>query len=245
MHKTDANPSNPTLKSLYRIGGVAPLVTLTVYLGQLLIIIVSGVTFPATPESWFALFQQNTLLGLVFLNAFDVFSIAILGLMFLALYFALRETDPSYMVVASFFAFLGIAVFVSTRALMVSGTLNLSGLYAAATTTVQKSQILTAWLTITSPTRATPETTGFLFVAIAGLIISTVILRGKVFNNAIAYVGITGFIITLANQISIIVAPAIATILMPLNGLAWLIWWILVSRKLLQLGKSNYRVLRK
>ena len=245
MHKTDANPSNPTLKSLYRIGGVAPLVTLTVYLGQLLIIIVSGVTFPATPESWFALFQQNPLLGLVFLNAFDVFSIAILGLMFLALYFALRETDPSYMVVASFFAFLGIAVFVSTRALMVSGALNLSGLYAAAITTVQKSQILTAWLTITSPTRATPETTGFLFIAIAGLIISIVILRGKVFNNAIAYVGITGFIITLANQISIIVAPAIATILMPLNGLAWLIWWILVSRKFLQLGKNNYRVLRK
>ena len=238
MDKTNANSSNPTLKSLYRIGGAAPLVTLTIYLSQLLIIIVSGVTYPTTPESWFALFQQNPLLGLVFLNAFDVFSIAILGLMFLALYFALRETNLPYMVVASFFAFLGIAVFVSTRALMVSGILNLSGLYTAATTTVQKSQILTACLTITSPARATPETTGFLFIAVASLIISTVILRGKVFHNAVAYVGITGFIITLANQISIIVAPAIVSILMPLNGLVWLIWWILISRNFCSLEKA-------
>ena len=239
MDKTNANSSNPTLKSLYRIGGAAPLVTLTIYLSQLLIIIVSGVTYPTTPESWFALFQQNPLLGLIFLNAFDVFSIAILGLMFLALYVALRCTNPSYMAVATFFAFLGVAVFVSARAEMVTATLSLSNQFAIATTEAERSQILAAGHAVMALSRATPETLGFFFITIASLIISTVILQSSTFSKMIAYLGILGSIIVLANDISIVIAPSIATILMPLSGLVWLVWWILVGQKLLRLEHKD------
>ena len=42
----------------------------------------------------------------------------------------------------------------------------------------------------------------------------------------------------LTNDISIVVAPSLAAILMPINGLLWLIWWVLVSRGLFQLGRQ-------
>ena len=73
IDKPGAETDFQNWKNLYLIGGIAPLITLTIYLIQLLVIIFSGVSYPTTPEGWFALFQNNTLLGLIFLNAFDVF----------------------------------------------------------------------------------------------------------------------------------------------------------------------------
>jgi hypothetical protein len=228
---------DPTWKTLYRIGGVAPLIVLVFYSSQFLVSF-SGETYPTTPEGWFALFQRSRILGLYFLNALDVLSIALLGTMFLALYVALKETHPSLMAIAAFLAFLGIAVFVSTRAAMVSATLSLSDQYAAATTEAQRSQILAAGRAIHAAGRATPETTGFFFTAIAGLIISIVLLRGGSFGRATAYVGILASLVTFANDMSIVLAPSLAAILMPINGLLWLIWWLLISYGLVKLGRN-------
>jgi hypothetical protein len=238
MDSTSAKPADLTWGSLFRIGGIAPLVTFALYLSQVLIIIISGEAYPTTPESWFVLIQRSKLLGLIFLNALDGFSIAVLGLMFLALFIALRKTNPSYMAAAAFFAFLGVAIFVSMRAFMVSGALNLSDQYAAAGTAAQKSQILTAWRAITSPARATPETIGFLFMAVSGFITSMVMLRSKTFSRVTACIGIVAGVATLANDICLVVAPSVAALIMPVNGLLWLIWWILTGQKLLQLGRS-------
>jgi hypothetical protein len=185
------------------------------------------------------LFQRSKILGLFFLNALDIFSIAILGLMYLALYVALRRTNPSQMVIATFFAFLGVAVFISSRAAMVSATLSLSDQYATAATETQSFQSLAAGQAITSLSRATPETIGFLFMAIAGLVYSKVILQSENFSKVIGYLGILAFTFTLANDISLVVAPSAAAILMPINGLIWLIWWLLVGRTLLQFGQNT------
>jgi len=233
----DAETADSNWKSLYRIGGVAPLIALAFYLTQMLVTI--GEAHPATVEDWFSLFQRSKVLGLLYLNALDVFSIAILGTMFLALYVALKRTNESYMAIAAFFALLGIAVFVSLRADAVSASLSLSGQYAAATTEAHRAQILAAGQAMTAPVRATPQTIGFLFIAVASLIISIVMLRSKVFNTATAYLGILAGIVTFADHMCVVVAPSIAGILMPIDGLLWLIWWILASRGLFRLGKCT------
>ena len=226
-------------KHLYRIGGAAPFVALIFYLSQFLIFF-SGEAYPTTSEGWFMLFQRSKILGLFFLNALDIFSIAILGLMFLALYTALRHTSPSYMVISTFFALLGITVFVSSRASMVSGMLSLSDQYVSTISSGgQRTEVLAAGQVITSLSRATPETIGFLFMAIAGLIISIVILQSETFIKAIAYIGILAFIMTIVNNISLIVAPSITSIIMPINGLLWTIWWVLVGGTLLQLSRKT------
>lgn len=236
----DVETADASWKRLYRIGSVAPLIMLTFYLIQVLTWIfgdLAGEPYPTTTSDWFSLFQRNKVLGLLYLNALDIFSIAILGIMFLALYVAFKRTSASYMIIAVFFAFIGIAAFVSSRADTVSASLSLSSQYAAATAEAQRAQILAAWQATDAPVRATIQTIGFLFIAVASLIISAVMLQSKVFGKATAYVGILAGVGTFADQICIVVAPSISSILMPINGLLWFIWWILVSRGLFQLGK--------
>ena len=228
-------------RRLYRIGAVAPLVTLAFYMTEVLAIIFGGLAgepYPTAAGDWLSLFQRSKVLGLLYLNALDVFSIAILGVMFLALYVALRRTSESYMAIAALLAFVGIAAFVSSRADAVSASLTLSGQYAAATTESQRAQVLAAWQAAEAPVRATPQTLGFLFIAIAGLIISAVMLQGEVFGKVTAYVGILAGVVTLADHSCIVVAPSIAGILMPVDGLLWFVWWLLSSRGLFRLQRS-------
>jgi hypothetical protein len=224
-----------TWKSLYKMGAIAPLITIAIYVIQ--IIATLGEPYPVTMEEWFKMFQRSKILGLFYLNAFDIFSIAFLGLMFLALYIALRNVNPSFMLIAAFFAFLGVAIFVSSRADMVTATLNLSEQYANVTAETQQVQILAAGQVMHAITEATVETIGFLFVAVSSLIISIVMLQSDIFNKITAYVGIFGCIVTIADQVFLVIAPSIAIILLPINGLLWLIWWLMVSRGLFRLSQ--------
>ena len=207
-------------KILYRIGGVAPFITLALYLSQFLLLF-SAETYPTTPEGWFMLFQRNQLLGLFMLNALDIVSITILGLLFLALYDVLKETNPALISIALYFTFLGITMFVSSRAEAVSTTHALSIKYAAASSNALKSELVAAGHAVH-----------------ASLIISVVIVRSGVFRKYIGLLGILAFIVTLVNDISLIIVPSLASLLMPLNGLLWLIWWLLISRNPLKLAKS-------
>jgi hypothetical protein len=156
------------------------------------------------------------------------FSFALLGILFLALYVALRHVRPSWMLIALYFALLGAVVFIVPRVLTLS-VVTLSDLHAAATTEAQRTMYLTVGKALSHVSTATPQTLGFLSMAVAGLIISVVILRSQSFGRGVGYVGIVGFVVTLANYISWLIAPSIAAMLMPINGLLWLLWWIMIS----------------
>jgi hypothetical protein len=237
MEDTDNQTTDAQWSTLYRAGAVAPLIALALYASQF-IILIFGDPFPTTIEGWFALFQRNKLLGLWYLNALDIVSFALLGIMFLALYVALRRIRPSWMLIAIYFALLGVVVFIVPRALTLS-IVTFSDLHAAATTEAQRTMYLTAAETLSNVSTATPQTLGFLFMAAAGLIISVVILRSPSFGRVTGYVGIVGFVVALLNCISWIIAPSIAAVLMPINGLLWLIWWLLVSVGLFKLARGT------
>jgi hypothetical protein len=228
-------------RTLYRAGALAPLIALILYSSQF-IILIFGDPFPATVEGWFALAQRNKVLALWYLNALDIVSFALLGIMFLALYVALKRVRPSWVLIALYFGLLGAVVFVVPRALMLS-LLPLSDLHAAATTEAQRTLYLAAGETLSLVGTATPQTLGFLFMAVAGLIISAVILRGRApssasaFGKAAGYVGIVGFVVALANYVGWLIAPSIAAVLMPIDGLLWLLWWLMISAGLFKLAK--------
>jgi hypothetical protein len=237
-HQTDDARWRP----LYYAGAVAPLIAFLFYLIEFSILFV-GEPYPTTIEGWFALIQQSKLLGLWYLNALDILSFALLGIMFLALYKALRRFGPAYMLIALYAALLGVVVFIVPRALHLS-LLPLSDLHAAATTEAQKTVYLAAGEALSQVSTATPQTLGFLFMAVAGLIISVVLLRTQSFTSvalsrAVGYVGIVGFVAALANFGGRLLAPTIAEILMPINGLMWFAWWILVSVNLFSLARET------
>jgi hypothetical protein len=147
------------------------------------------------------------------------------------------------MLIALYFALLGVVVFVVPRVLM-TFMVTFTDLHAAATTEAQRTMYLTAGETLSPMGTATPQTLGFLFMTVAGLIISVILLRSRSFGGAAALgkaagvVGIIGFFVALANYITWIVAPSIAAVLMPINGLLWFVWWLMMSAGLFRLAKD-------
>lgn len=242
MGKTNIQTTDTKWSTLYRAGALAPLIALVFYCSQF-IILIAGDPFPTTIEGWFALLQRNKLLGLWYLNSLDIVSFALLGLMFLALYVALRHTRPSWMLIALYFALLGVVVFVVPRTLVLA-TAPLSDLHATATSEAQRATYLIAGETLSQVSTATPQTLGFLFMAVGGSIISAVILRSQplggsaVLNKAVGYVGIVGLAVTLANYASWLLGLSLAAMLMPISGLLWLLWWIMISVVLFKLAKA-------
>jgi hypothetical protein len=228
-------------RPLYQAGAVAPLVALAFYLIEFSLLIV-GEPYPADIEGWYALVQQSKLLALLYLNALDIISFTLLGIMFLALYVALRRVDPSWTLIALYLALLGAAVFVVPRALHLS-LLPLSDLHAAATAETQRTLYLAAGEALSQVSSATPQTFGFLLMAAAGMVMSFVVLRrelpGRPFGKVAAYIGIVGFVAALANFLSRLLAPDVAAVLMPVNGLLWFAWWILVSVGLFRLARRT------
>jgi hypothetical protein len=231
-----SQPADAKWKTLYRAGAVAPLMALVFYLTEFSISIF-GEPYPTTIEGWYALFQRSKLLGLWYLNALDIVSFALLGIMFLALYVALERLRPSWMLVALYIALLGVVVFILPRVLQLS-LLPLSDLYAAATTEAQRTVYLTAGEALSQVSTATPQTLGFLFMAIAGLLVSFVIVQTpQTFSRAVGYVGFVGSAAALTNYTGLLFAPGIAAMVMPVNGLLWFLWWLMISVGLFRLAK--------
>jgi len=229
--ESDIKIADSQWKDLYRFGGVAPLLTVVFYLSEF--IFIRWDQFPDSMEDWFALFQRSKLLGLFYLNALDIISIALLGVMFLALFEALKQANPSWMTVAAFFGLLGVGIFIVPRVEMVS-MMTLSDLYATAGE-VERARLLTAGVTLGALSPATPLTVGFLFMSVAVLVISIVMLReGHLFHKVIPWLGIFASLFTFVDHFSLIIAPRLATPLMIASGLFWIPWWIMVGLGLLR-----------
>ncbi len=247
METVDRQSTENEWKPLYRAGAVAPLIALAFYLIEFSLLIFGKEPYPSTIEGWYAIFQHSKLLGLWYLNALDIISFVFLGIMFLALYVALRRVRPSLMLIALYLAMLGAVLFILPRVLHLS-LLPLSDLHAAATTEAERTMYLAAGEALSQVSSATPQTLGFLLMALAGLIISVVRLspaaKGAIapqtwpVGKAAAYVGIVGSAAALANYVTRLFAPDIAAILMPINGLLWFAWWIMISRGLFKLVKA-------
>ena len=229
-------PKGSAWKVLYRIGGIAPLLTLAFYISEFTFI--RWDTFPTSTEDWFSLFQRNKLLGLFYLNALDIFSIALLGVMFLALYVALRKINESLMAIAGYFSFLGVGVFIVPRIAMLS-LLPLSDLYTTSTTDAERVRLLAAGETLGALGIPTPQTVGFLFMSIGVLLISIVMLQGNTFGKMTAWFGTLASVLTFADHISVIFLPTLATPLMIASGLLWIPWWGMISVGLLRLANRG------
>lgn len=244
----DAGTLDADWKSLYKVSGVAALLAGMIFRRNIAaeISLFSGAKAPGTVRDWFALLQSNRFLGLSYLNIFDIVNYFLISLMFLALFIALRRISKSYMAVAAVLAFLGIAVYWATNTAF--SMLSLSDQYAAATTDAQRTQLLAAGQAMLAINRfsgphAHPGTGGYmslLLIAGAGLITSIVMLDSNLFNRATAYVGILASALDLA-YCTFVLIPAVdsgvlALSFVPVAGLFWMIWHIMVGWKLYKLG---------
>jgi hypothetical protein len=246
MTKTMADSS----KKLYRLGAVAALVAALVFrrnLGAAEIPLLLGQSPPDTVVGWFVLLQSNPLLGLSFLNVFDLINYALVGITFVALYVALRQTSKRYMATATAFGLAGIIVhFFSNQALPM---LNLSNQYANAATQAQKLTLTAAGQALLSngynSNPAYPSIgiyLSLLFLAVAIFMISMVMLRSKTFGK-VGYVGIFASTLDLVYLVSLTFVPAeyvafLAASCVATAGFLLMVWHLLIGLKLYKLSSA-------
>jgi len=140
------------------------------------------------------------------------------------------------MAVATILFFVGMAVYIATD--MAFSMLYLSDQYAAATTDAQRAQFLAAGQGMLAVGHGTGLYMAFILMAVAGLIVSTVMLRSKIFGKVIAYVGILANALQLADFVRLAFVPALGAILIVIAGVLSLIWYILVARRLFMLAQG-------
>ena len=236
-------------KSLYRVGAIAALIAALVFrrnLGVAEVPILTGYSSPNTIAGWFTLLHNNTLLGLTLLNVFDIADYALVGLMFLAVYVALRQTNNSYTLIAVALCFLGVGVYIVSNSAF--AMFSLSNQYFSATTDAQRSTLLEAGQAVFAngynPT-ALYQGAGYylslMLVAVAGLIMSAVMLHSSIFYRATAYVGIVASACDLVYLVGLIFVPQtdvylLSVICIASGGLFVTIWHLLIGLKLYKLG---------
>ena len=251
---TYAETTDSAWKSLYKVGGAAALIAAALFrrnLGaEFSLLRMTGLigmgpaTAPSSAMDWFTLLQNNRLIGLTLLETFDLVNYALVGLIYLALYAALRRADAGSMAIAIAFGFVGIAVYFASN--QAFSMLSLSDQYAAATTDAQRSAFLAAGealLAINNPgaiSQGIGVTISLFLVTLAGLIISVVMLRSSVFSRATAIVGILAHGFGLGYFVALAFAPAIRALPPSISAPFLLIWYILIARRLFQIGSGGW-----
>ncbi len=234
-----AESVDPAYRSLYRIGGVAAMVAVILILG--LAIGLALYPQPETTIEWFQLFQEDKLIGLLDFWLLEVLGYMMFALVFLALYFLLRETDRGLMAIALALSLMGIGIFLATNRPF--AMLSLSDQFAAATSDAQRAILLAAGQTVLANTGQRVVggfNVGLFLVSVAGLITSAVMLKSGAFSRATAYVGLVAWALSLLDFLRQLVTQSeISTLLVVLpHTLLLVAWFALVGRRLIQLART-------
>jgi len=245
MHMNESTLTNANVgqTSLYKLGSVAALlIVLTALLEIILTFLPGGYASADTVSDWFTLFQNNWFLGLRNLGLLNIVMTTLGIPMFFALYTAHRKVDQQFATLALIISLLGVAVFYATnRALPM---IELSHQYATATTDVQRAMLSAAGQAMISVGEShTPGTfIGFFLSEVAGILMSFVMLRMKVFSKPSGYIGVLGFSLLLIFDICSSFVPAFSDVVLIFamgGGLLSMAWYILIARRLFQLGMAS------
>lgn len=227
INQTETVDSN--WKTLYKVGGIAALVMAVLIPIQVIIFIISPP--PTTIIGWFTLFQKNSLLGLLDMDLLLMIDQLLMTFVFLAFYSLLRKVNQSLMAIALMLGLMGIIIYFSSA--VAFEMLNLSNLYAQATTVAEKALYLSAGQAMYSTWQGTTFDVSYVIGGIAMFLISVVMLRSSIFSKTIAYLGIVMSLLMLAPPTVGMIGMILALIsLLPLE-----IWGIMVAKRLLELSK--------
>jgi hypothetical protein len=231
------------------VGGIAAILAGILFRRNLgvEITLLSGLKQPVNITDWFMLLQTHRWLGLAFLNIFDLVNVALVGLLFLALYIIFRQRDKSLATIAAGSGFMGIVVYLSSNTAF--SLLSLSNQFAQAESDMPRARLLAAGQALLSLNRfnnasADPGSGGYislLLVAFAGLLLSIAMIRSNLFRKPVACIGILANGLDLAYCLTypLVSLPGVgllAILFIPAAGLLLMVWHILVGWRLLQLG---------
>jgi hypothetical protein len=222
-------------KGLFATGAISAAVIVLIYLAELIVVLFKGFP-PTTVEGWFSVLQSNRSIGLMRTFAPDIIAIALKAPLYLALYFLLRQVRNAYpsLILAVTLAFIGMAVYFATNTSF--SMLSLSDQMSTATSEAHRSQTLAAGQALFSIYNGTGPFVAFAFFAIAGILLSIVMLESGIFGKTVAIIGIVGNALELGlpPEIESSTFLKIDPVVIAIGGVLIIIWNVFIASKLLQ-----------
>jgi hypothetical protein len=219
-------------RPLYRVAATAALLSAVFIPLQVLVFMAWPPPLEGTVTDWFTLFRDNPLVGLLDLDLLLVADNVILVPIFLALYVLLRRDSESVMAIATALGFLGIVFFIASNPAF--EMLSLSDRYAEATTEAQRSTFLAAGEAMLATWQGTTFQAAYILGSVAGIAVGAVMLRSGTFSNLAGWMAILGNAVGLGLYV-----PVVGVYVSVFSVLFLEIWYILISRRLFQLGKRT------
>lgn len=235
--------SESNTKRVYGIGGTAALLTVAVAFSEGAINFLPGGSAPVeTVVDWFTQLQTNWFMGLRNLGLLNILMVALGIPMYFALYTAHKKVDKEFAMLAMIISFIAGAIFFATnRALPM---LELSRYYTQATTDTQRAIFEAAGQAMLSVGRSHCPGTflGFFFGELAGILMSVVMLRGKVFGKVTALAGMVGFALLSIYEVCISFIPVLSEVAMIFAMCGLLLnvtWMFLLGLRFFQLIRED------
>ena len=235
--------SDKQWKAIYKTGAVT---TIIVLLGVFLDIAVGTITggniteLPQTAVERFNQFKETPLLGLYNLDLLNIINQIILIPSIFALYAAHRETNKSSAQLSMMLFLVGTTIFVAGNTAL--SMLDLSHKYFATSSTEQKMLLSAAGeaMLVKGSHGSLGVFIGFALPTFANMIMSFVMLNGKVFSRATSYFGIAGNSLMVIYLIMVTFMPAVEKMALAFampGGLLLMGWMIMFTIKLFKLSK--------
>jgi len=218
-------------KNIFIIGGTAALFTVLVALSETVITFLPGGSKQVeTVIDWFTQLQNNWFMGLRNLGLLNIIMF-VLGIpVYFALYTVHRKVNKEFGALAMIVSFIGVAVFFATNRAF--SMLELSGQYAQAVTDAQRSIFAAAGQAMLSVGRSHSLGTfiGFFLGEIAGILMSFVMLKGKIFGKATALIGIIGFALLMIFEVFKSFIPALneLSMVLAMGGAVLNVTWLIL-----------------
>jgi hypothetical protein len=227
-HQDDTDARSTDWHTLFRLAGISALTVVA-------LIPIQGLVYflwppPTTVVEYFKVFQTNPLLGFLDLDLLLVLDQLLIVIVLLALYVALREVDPSLMLIGIAAGLLGATLMIVSREATFS-MFSLSQQYGLASSAEQRAALEAAGQTLLTVYNGTAFSLGYFLAALAMLLISTVMLRSTSFSRLTGVAGVAAGVTGLipANMGSLGFALSFVSLL-PL-----IVWLFLVGRRFLRL----------
>jgi hypothetical protein len=229
-------------RSIYTLGGIAIILALTGISIDVVIGNINGGNLSALPQTAierFAQFHENKFQGLYNLDLLNIIVQMILIPAFFALYAVHRNVNKAYGLLALIVFLFGSVIMVANNTAL--PMLELSNKFFSTTIESQKSLYAAAGESMLAQGAhgSAGIFLGFFIPNIANLIMSVVMLKGKVFSKTNSWIGIIGSILLLLYVILVNFGTGVekmATAFAMPGGLLLMAWMIMFTIRLFKLG---------
>ncbi|HBG74846.1 MAG: hypothetical protein A2X25_07905 [Chloroflexi bacterium GWB2_49_20] len=244
MEDLNSEMSKARWKDFYKVAGTMALLIVLVGLVDMITSMLAG---EASENStigvveWFKLFQTNRFAALSGLGLINIITLSLDVPVYLALYHVHRRNSPAFAALATILFFIGTAIYISSNT--VFSMLALSNQYAVAAEAQMPLLEAAGRAALAQGADLTPGMfMGFFFAQTAGLIMTLVLLQGKVFGKWTAWTGLAGFGLTSIFFVIAAFAPAkfdLAMIFAMFGGLLLMAYHILLTVRFFHLSKKD------